>query len=618
MSNSPYHLARCGFRFIAFSLAVTSICSATLSRTASAQDSASNVVAQSTANETSNADAWKSLYSAAKILPPSTIAVAHFRDPSVLVDSLLSHPLRPAIEALPPLEAAMEGDQMRGFLGGLTLAEYRMGMKWQEVLQTVTANGTTVAFDPTNEAVIVLTKASGSEQLAGVIGEALEFVQAVSNNENQALQIDTYREMQRIKAQDAIVLQVEDWLVATNKMKAAEELVDRFLEETPGLDTNSRFITATEAAKQDFQAAIWSDVKTIREAGLAQDLFQDQAQDFGAELIVGGILRTLVKTDYALVTVNLTEEAFTIEAAAPFQASWLEGPREFYFGQAAAGKGPVAVHPNNELLSLSTYRDIAGLWLAKEDLFEERVIAELSQVDSNLSTIFSGVDFGEEVLGAAQPAIQIVATRQDFQDLSTPVPAIKLPAFALLFELREPEEVQRRFKIAFQSVIGFVNIGLGQQGQPQLEISTEQVNGTRVTSATYMADPDDEGRINYNFSPSLAFVDDRMILSSTQALAAEITQLMNSPTSSDTSAAHTTIDLDGNVLSDVLRDNRPQLVAQNMLEEGNAKAEAEAAIDTLLEAAELFKSLDAKLRAAEDVLRFNIDIQWALPATSDQ
>ena len=80
------------------------------------------------------------------------------------------------------------------------------------------------------------------------------------------------------------------------------------------------------------------------------------------------------------------------------------------------------------------YRDLGRWWLAKEELFSEKVIANLSLAESQLSTFFGNADFGEEILGALQPGLRLVVKPQEYKPGIAP--DIKLPAFALVGRLQ--------------------------------------------------------------------------------------------------------------------------------------------------------------------------------------
>ena len=152
------------------------------------------------------------------------------------------------------------------------------------------------------------------------------------------------------------------------------------------------------------------------------------------------------------------------------------------------------------------------------------MIAELARADSELSNIFPGMDFGADVLGALEPGVQVVIAENNFDEEH--VPDIRLPGFALVGKLKDADQVQRRLKIAFQSVIGFANINLGMQGQPQLDLETEKVGETKVSSASYVFDDDvEDGLLLFNFNPTVAFRGDHIVIASSRPLAVELAHM---------------------------------------------------------------------------------------------
>ncbi len=220
------------------------------------------------------------------------------------------------------------------------------------------------------------------------------------------------------------------------------------------------------------------------------------------------------------------------------------------------------------------------------------------------------MDFGQDVLGALQPGVQIVVTENTFD--SAYIPDIKLPAFAMIGKLKEPEKIRRKLKIAFQSVIGFANINLGMQGQPQLDLETETIGDAKISAAQYFYDDQtEEGLLLFNFSPTIAFQGPYLIVASRRELAVELAQLAGNQNSKSTNQSdgttNTRIDVDAAELTTILKENRESLIAQNMLEEGNSRKQAEEAIGILLSVVDLLKdgSLDFKVKSTE----MRVDLQ---------
>ncbi len=268
------------------------------------------------------------------------------------------------------------------------------------------------------------------------------------------------------------------------------------------------------------------------------------------------------------------------------------------------------------LVSLTTYRDLSQFWAAAPDLFDDATQAKFEQADSQLAPLFSGRDFARDFLGSFAADIQLVATRQHFDGGKQPSPDIKLPAFALVFRLNAPEKVRRSLKASFQSIVGFANVAGSQFGQPQLELESAKQGDTELVTATYLP-PDDgdakqAGKINYNFSPAMALIADRFILASTQSLARELAELVPKESSSaqDTTGrtTNTRIVSDLRVAKDVLSDNRPQLIAQNMLEKGHDREQAEREIGILLELLGYLRGAALELSSDQQAIRLDLGI----------
>ena len=239
-----------------------------------------------------------------------------------------------------------------------------------------------------------------------------------------------------------------------------------------------------------------------------------------AELIFGGILGALPDAPYVTASLELDASRIKLTASLPADPRAIAKSREFYFGSAGNGAAPPLLRPQESLLTLSTYRDLASLWRHAPDLFDERVNAKMAEAESGLATFFGGRNFRDEILGNLEPGLQFIVARQQFPQAGV-TPAIKLPAVAVVFRMRKPAETTRVFKITFQSLIGFVNITGGMKGLPPLDLNSEKFGGTLVIGTEYVP-PDkiesrNEAGIHFNASPTAVFIDDRFILSSAAA-----------------------------------------------------------------------------------------------------
>jgi hypothetical protein len=250
------------------------------------------------------------------------------------------------------------------------------------------------------------------------------------------------------------------------------------------------------------------------------------------------------------------------------------------------------------------------MWLRAGDLFDENINDGLAEADANLTTFFSGKDFGEDILGALTPQIGFIATKQSFADIM-PVPTIKLPQFALVMDLREPESMTRELRRTFQSMIGFFNVIGAMEGRPQLEMDMLKLdNGAQLVTSTYIPESGEErstdASILFNFSPSVGFFGSRFVVASTDRFAKE---LVTSKATSGGPSANTNVSLNAGTLKSVLDENREQLISQNMLSDGNSREEAETAIQLLLEFVGYFEGATVDLKAEDSQLSLQFGLQ---------
>ena len=209
----------------------------------------------------------------------------------------------------------------------------------------------------------------------------------------------------------------------------------------------------------------------------------------------------------------------------------------------------------------------------------------------------------------SDPQMGLIVTRQSFENV-TPVPALKLPAFALILKLRDAETMRPELRRTFQSVIGFFNIVGAMEGRPQLEMDMVKVNDVDLITTHYVPEKKDKNStaadMIFNFSPSAAFSGDQFILASTADLAKQLATTPAEPVSDN--GVNTQLELHSEAIREALHDNREQLISQNMLEEGRSREEAEAAIDLVFESVRCVKDAGITLRHEKDTLALQLNV----------
>ncbi|MCP4172499.1 MAG: hypothetical protein GY758_17190 [Fuerstiella sp.] len=546
---------------------------------------------------------------ASSLLPDTTVFYAEIANPSDLISTIFDHPLRENIESLEPYRMATNTVGYRAFLTGRKFVEIQLGMEWREAIETLTSRGIYLGVDAKTQGVALLINGKDAASMDLFRNKLLELSKLGKNPEQ--IKEGEYRGVTAYEVNKSKFAVVDDWLLITNKGDLGKVLLDRFLDGTEtSLTENENFQAARKSRNRNASVWAYADIATVRDSGVAPQLYSGQSSNPGVELLVGGFLSTLQKTPFASAQLNASHQGIELGFSMPHKHDWVPEERNFYFGPDGTGHGPILPHTKNTLFTLSTYRDISEMWLRAGDLFNENINDGLAQADASLTTFFSGKDFGEDILGSLTPQVGFVAARQDFTDI-LPVPTIKLPQFALVMQLKDPGKMARELRRTFQSMIGFFNVVGAMEGRSQLEMDIDKLdNGAELITSVYIPDEDDAAStradIIYNFSPSVGFFGERFVVASTHRLARELVQA--DVPADDSELGNTHVQLEGDILRQVLNDNRGQLVSQNMLEDGNSREEAENTIDLLLEVVGYFKHLSASINVSSNQLGIELGL----------
>lgn len=552
--------------------------------------------------------------SAADLLPPTVALYAELPRPPRTMRVLLDHPVLEKIKGLDEVQTAQRRKEYLAFQGVLTYVEMRLGMTWREAVERLTARGVTVAIDLPTRGLAVIVQAESEAALTQLRDDLMALARADAQNKGRRdpYQQHDYRGQTVYQVDKGGFATVGDRLILVNQGDLGRAIIDRLLDDDADrLSSQDRFAEAIQSRRSEVDAWVWVDVEVIRQQAARDGKpFQIQTDNPVAELLFGGLLDTFQRTPWLTATLELNGGRAALQFETPHRAGWVSEPRTHFFGPDGAGAASDPA-PKGAILSLAAYRDISAMWRHAGDLFPERVVDKLAEADSNLTTLFAGKDFGEDILGAFGPVVRLVVAEQEFAADS---PAIKLPAFALQFDLRDPAIARRELRRTFQSLVGFANITGAMNGQPQLELDMPAVDGVDLVTARFVLparrDGDAPLPIQFNFSPSVAFAGSRFVLASTEGLARRLAAGTDaSPTEDGPSAPNTSLRIDFASLRRILESNQTHLVTQNMLKEGHTRPEAERQIDLLFSLLDLLRDASLQLRCEAERLRLELQLQ---------
>ena len=495
--------------------------------------------------------------------------------------------------------------------------EAGMERPWPEAVAALTQGGVVVAYDGRTRGVVALMQADEPETLEKLRTSIGIIAKLANAKKGDRFKEGSYRAAKTMEITPQVKMAfVDRWMLVTNRPELGQVVVDNILDGSDqSLANQEAFASARETQPDD---CVWgfANIGTIRDAGVAEQLYSGQTDNILAEILFGGIIANLKHTPYATVALELNQNSVGLEVAIPAESDWREG-REYYFGEDGKATAPPLLKPEGTLLTVSAHRDLGQMWLRSGDLLTEKGSEQLAKADSTLTTLFSGKDFGEDILAALDSQVQFVVVARDFEGM-TPAPAIKLPAFAVRFGLKDRETTQPEFRRVFQSFVGFLNVVGVMNGQPQLDLGETTSGGADLYHANYVpnaAEPEDTAAaINYNFSPTLGFQGNQMVLASTTNLAQALFASREGDANSEVSAGNgviggnTLVHVNGSAIAKALQPNKDLLIAQNMLEKGHDRDAAEGEISVLFQLIELIQEGTLHLENENGQLKLNAEV----------
>lgn len=556
--------------------------------------------------------------SAPDILPETTGVYAELRRPKDLIHFVEDSRLRRNLEASGLYGLLTGNEKYAEFLKGLHAVEQQSDMVWRATLESVSAGGVYLAYDSATSGTALLIKSGGADKLNEVVDALVGLARkdAADKGKTDPIPSRSYRDVETFKVAGGGFAVVDEWLVYVNKGPLGQVIIDQLLDGGKAtLARNKDFRTARKGSGKN---SLWAyiDLNAIREAGLAKQLFTGRTENPGAELLFGGIAEALKDTPHLTASLNVADEdKLSFSLAIPHDAASVSESREFFFGPKGAGTAEKPIQPKGALLSLTSYRDFSGMWLAADELFNENQAAGLTKAESALGLFFNGKDFVTDILAKLKPQFQFVLARQNYEASGGPIPAMKIPAGALVFHTLEPDTMQRYLRVTFQTIVGFINIQATQKGQPPFELSTSKHADATVMSAEYFVDEEERknkaAKLNHNFSPAIAQVRDYFVLSSSKQLAKDLIEAVSGKEQPEAIAANTRLRVDAAELSGILNDNFQQLVASNQLKKGQTAEEAAGEIKGVLSLVDLFRDASLNLTTGNGRLALSLELGFA-------
>ncbi|HEX8203013.1 MAG TPA: hypothetical protein VF590_21230, partial [Isosphaeraceae bacterium] len=503
----------------------------------------------------------------ARLVGADAVIYAELLRPADLIDRATGPRLQEALAAIPGAAEALNGQAYLDFRAKVDFVAGLLGTTWEQGLADAAGGGVVVAVEEgTPPRVYVVVTPRDPEFLARAHAKLLELARkdAADHGRPDPVKQAEYRGITgySLGGREAHAI-VAGQLVIADGSEALKAVIDRAAAQDAASIAADPEWTARRAEVAP-GALAWGHARLDRLRRLDPKRFGvPERVNPLATLLFAPWVEALRRAPWTTAAVSWTEDRLGAELTLPTPPGGYSEPLKRFLPPKGAG-APAPVRPPGTIADLGFWRDLAAVWEVRAELFPPEVLQGFAQLDTFAGQFFGGRDFGSGVLGSLAPSWRLVVADQDHAALD-PVPDVKLPAVALVVDLKPgDEDFAIRLRAAFQSFLGLANLGAAQTKAPPLLLGSETVDGVTISTSRYLPPrpgegaPDEPVHQRHNFSPSAVRVGDHFVLSSSVGLARDLVRSLRAP---GPPAADATLaaEADGAALARLLERNRTRL-----------------------------------------------------------
>ncbi len=523
----------------------------------------------------------------ARMIPANAVIVLELARPMELLDFILAPALIDALKAQPGWAKIVARPEAARFLQAVKLFETKLATTWRPGLAALAGRGITLAVTPAGNLVIV--DGADPRMLDLFNQTVIGLVKIDATGKGTPDPVST-RDLGGVTAwsvgpEEAHAC-VGNRLYFSNKMEVlTTALALREKSDAPVLATLPAYVEARKAVGPDCAGMVFVNLELLKLNPEVQQGLTRTQEPLGA-LLFSAATEAVKGSRWLALGLQVQGTTLSARAAVDGATAVADGLPGFTW-PAAAGEGalPNLAVPRG-LGGLSLYRDLARFYHAKDALFPERT-SGIIFFENMMGIFFTGRNFADDVLAQTRPEVRVVLAEQAY-DQAAGTPLVRIPAFALVLRMKDPDKFGVVAEEAWQKAIGLVNFTRGQDAQPGLLIDRPVHAGVKLTSASFAPPQDSEKPdlpLRFNFSPSLARKGDFLVMSSTEGLARDCIDALGKETAAPPAPCADTnslLEIDGGRVCSILTANRENLIRQNMINEGRTREDAEGNIDLFL------------------------------------
>jgi hypothetical protein len=268
-------------------------------------------------------------------------------------------------------------------------------------------------------------------------------------------------------------------------------------------------------------AWLWLNMDTVHKAPQAKDVFTLPRNDAILTVLFGGILDVAGRSPFVCAGLCRDDRGFLFTVRLPRGRQGSAEALTTHIPPADSVGSLPLLEPKGVIYSSSEYMDLGKFWDNRAKLFNDKQVKAFEDADKNTGKLPISLQVSK-ILTQAGPHHRFVVAHQPKFGYKI-VPEQKLPAFALVADMRDSEKFSKTMEGILRAAALFAG------AQYKLKLVEEKHGDLTLVGYRFPEEVKQipgENTIVYNFSPCFVVVGDQFLMASTIELGHEMIDLL--------------------------------------------------------------------------------------------
>lgn len=548
-----------------------------------------------------------------RLLPDQVDLLIQAPEPRRLLETLTTADTLKQIQQLAPVREFFDSTNARRVFQLVAYFEKELGLPWPQLLDRLAGHGIVfgVQFGPNPAPALFVIEGEDDKRMQQFFQLGVKILeQELARQESKDKPVTgSYKGFHTVRIGTEFHAALAGHaLLLSNSEKALHAGLDRQLNGgKKSMADVSGVREATRLLPSQPLITLWLNMAKIRQSPQAKAFYKSPPRDDPIlTVLFGHYFDLLGRSPFVCASLHRSSEGLTTSIFLPSGREGMGADKLLRLPPTGAPGSRPLLEPKNVLYSESDYFAIANIWKERKSLFNEKQAQQMEQFEKKSAPFLLGTKLGK-LLTQAGPYYRFVVAHQPNIGYKT-TPKISIPAFALIWELSEPEAFGKSMEPVLRAAAflgGF---------QSNLQLVQEQYHNCKLVGYRFPEDQPLKGDINdlrFNFTPCFTRVGDQFVVSSTIELCRELVDLIHkdgtSPDRGHPSTAR--VRLYGSGVAAYLQIIEDLLITQTTLDEAVTPKEARQQIKTFLDLIRGLGVLALEPRFHDKTFQYDIRLQ---------